>query len=559
MLENLHIRNMAVVAELDVDFGPGLNVVTGETGAGKSLILGALQLLLGERASPTVIRQGAAQCEISAVARLARLSRPLAKQVSAFLDEQGIAPGEDGELLLRRVISPSGTRNFVNATPVALQLLKQLGDWLVDIHGPNDHQSLLQPRCQLALLDGFADLDGALGECGAAWTALEEARTRLAAAQQATLSPQEEEFTRFQMAEIEGAQLEPGEDDELGARHARVAHRRGILEAGSQCRQGLTDADNAVVEQLRTQVRLLDTIEAVDAEHGAEFRGRLERIIESVDELSADLAHYCDALDLDEGELARLEERLGVIQKLKRKYGPTLADVLRSAESCRQRLAAVEQREQQVAALTAECGARAATHGRICAQLRAARQVAATKLAAEITAKLQKLGFAQGTFEIRFAESAAGPRGADQIEFCFAPNPGESLLPLRQIASSGEIARVMLAVKTILSHADQVPLLVFDEVDANIGGRVAVKVADELAAIARRHQVLCITHLPQIAAAGVRHYRVSKNYRDGRTHTAIDVLDAAGREEEITRMLGAEKGSAAARDHAREMLARGKG
>ena len=556
MLESLYIRNLAVVAELEIGFGPGLNTVTGETGAGKSLILGALQLLLGERASPSVIRQGENQCEISANFQLASAPAGLKRDLAAFYEAHGVAADEEGGLLLRRVITPSGTRNYINSSPVTLQLLKELGDLLIDIHGPHDHQSLLQPRCQLELLDAAAGNAKKLDACAAAFAALAEKRAALAALRAEHLSPQEEEFCRFQLAEIEKAKPEPGEDAELGARHTVVAHRRTLLQACQVARQGLTEAgDGAAVEILRAALQQLREVAEIDPDNGGPFREQLEQLIERVEELSSDVERYADSLDLDEAELTRIEERIGTLQKLRRKYGPALEDVLKTADTLRGKLDAVAQRQDRLVAQEAECAKLAAAHLAACKELRSAREPASGKLAKAITGKLQKLGFVQGLFEVRLAETEADLRGADSAEFCFAPNPGEKLLPLRQIASSGEMARVMLAVKTILSHADQVPMLVFDEVDANIGGRIAVMVADEMRAIAGTHQVMCITHLPQIAAAGDRHYRVSKGYADGRTWTRMDLLDQPGREEEITRMLGAAGDSQAALAHAREMLA----
>ncbi len=555
MLENLYIRNLAVVSELEIEFGPGLNTVTGETGAGKSLILGALQLLLGERASPSVIRQGESQCEISAGFRMDAAPAGLKTALAAFFDEHGVAADGEGGLLLRRVIAAAGTRNYINSSPVTLQLLKELGDLLIDIHGPNDHQSLLQPRCQLGLLDAFAVNGKKLDACAAAFSTLTEKRAALERLLGEHLSPQEEEFCRFQLVEIDKAKPEPGEDAEIGARHTIVAHRRTLLQACQQARQGLTEAgDAAAVETLRLALQQLREVAEIDPENGGPFRERLEQLVEQVEEISSDVERYADSLDLDETELARVEERLGVLQKLKRKYGPTLEDVLKTAESLREKLDGVEKRQERVAVLEAECAALETAHLAACRELRSSRETASGKLAKAITGKLQKLGFAQGVFEVRLADAAPGAHGMDAAEFCFAPNPGEKLLPLRQIASSGEMARVMLAVKTILSHADQVPMLVFDEVDANIGGRIAVMVADEMRAIAASHQVMCITHLPQIAAAGARHYRVSKGYADGRTWTQMELLDRAGREEEITRMLGAAGDSQAALAHAREML-----
>ena len=553
MLERLHIRNLAVVAELDAEFGPGLNVVTGETGAGKSLVLGALQLLLGERAGPSVIRQGATQCEISAGLRP---PPPAAREAAAFLEENGLPAGDDGELLIRRTITASGTRSFINGAPVTLQVLARLGDLLVDIHGPHDHQSLLQARPQLALLDEAAGGADEAEACRAAWELLAAARREKDRLAGEHLSSQEEEFCRFQLQEIDKAAINLEEDATLSQRHAVAAHCRALLEAANAARQGLTEGETAAVEPLRAILRLLQDIEAVDAAKGAAFRERLETVVSQLEELSSDLEDYAGGLELDEGELARLEERLALLQKLRRRHGPELENVLKTAETLRARLNSAEQRQARLDEQAALCRKLEVAHLESCRALHTKRTTAATKLGKAITGKLQRLGFAQARFSVRLKDAEPGPGGTDAAEFLFAPNPGEPEQPLRQIASSGEMARVMLAVKTVLSQADRVPILVFDEVDANIGGRVAVMVAEEMAAIARHHQVLCISHLPQIAAAGAWHYRVTKQVKDGRTHAAMERLDAAGREEELTRMLGADADSATAREHVREMLAR---
>jgi DNA repair protein RecN (Recombination protein N) len=556
MLESLHIRNLAVVAALDVEFGPGLNAVTGETGAGKSLILGALQLLLGGRASPAMIRRDAAQCEISAVLRLPA-ALPATPAVRALLDGTGIAWGGEDDLLLRRVVTPAGSRHYVNGTPVPLQFLRDLGEQLVDIHGPHDHQSLLHPACQLSLLDGFAGNAVRLDACRDRHAAWRAAAAALAAAESDHLNPAEAEFARFQLAEIDSAALAAEEDADLGSRHAQAAHARRLAEIAAQVRGGLNEADGAICEQLGAYQRLLDEMAGLDAAGGAEFASRLEEAFRLLQDLAGDLERYADHLELDDAGLARLEERLGILQKLKRKYGPTLEDVLATAARLREKLDTAERREERLQELRQAVAAAAKQHLTACHELGTARKPAAGRLADAVTDKLRRLGFAQACFEVRLTAADPGPAGTDAAEFLFAPNPGENLLPLRQIASSGEMARVMLAIKTILSHADQVPVLIFDEVDANIGGRVAVTVAAELRAISDRHQVLCITHLPQIAAAAARHYRVNKEIVDGRTWAGMTVLTPAEREAELTRMLGAEAGSMAAQAHARELLAHG--
>ncbi|MEI8079264.1 MAG: DNA repair protein RecN, partial [bacterium] len=496
------------------------------------------------------------QCEISAVLRLPA-ALPATPAVRALLDGTGIAWGDEDELLLRRVVTPAGSRHYVNGLPVPLQCLRDLGEQLVDIHGPHDHQSLLHPACQLSLLDGFADHAGCLDGCRDRHAAWRAAAAALAAAASDHLNPAEAELARFQLAEIASTALVAGEDADLGCRHAQAAHARRLAEIATQVRGGLNEADGAICEQLGAYQRLLDEMAELDATGGAEFASRLEEAFRLLQDLAGDLERYADKLELDDTGLARLEERLGILHKLKRKYGPTLEDVLTTAARLREKLDTAERREERLQELRQAVDAAAQQHLTACRELASARKPAAGRLANAVTDKLRRLGFTQACFEVRLTTTDPGPTGIDAAEFLFAPNPGENLLPLRQIASSGEMARIMLAIKTILSHADQVPVLIFDEVDANIGGRVAVAVAAELRAISVRHQVLCITHLPQIAAAAASHYRVNKETVDGRTWAGMTLLTPPEREAEITRMLGAEAGSVTAQAHARDLLAHG--
>lgn len=554
VLRTLHIRNLALVTDLEVEFAPGFNAVTGETGAGKSLILGAVQLLLGMRAGPELIRRGESYCEISAVVDLGPAGGPLAAAVGAVLGEAGAAPCEDGHLLLRRVITASGSRAYANGSAVTLATLREAGSLLVDVHGPHEHQSLLQPRCQLDLLDAYAGLTEARERCAGLHREVRTAEAALAEEERQTLSPEESEMLAFEVREIEEAALEEGEEERLLAQHRRLANAQRLIRLAEECRQGLAESDGSVADRLGHFVRLLGELEGLDAEAGAGFVQRLELVSEQLRELADDLGSYAERFDLDPEACARTEERLELVMRLKRKYGPTVADVLGRLAAARARLDAHQRRGERLRECAAALRAQRDAFAAACADLTQRRQESAGTLAARIAETLRRLGFGHAEFAVRLAAAPPGPAGADSVEFLFAPNAGEAMLPLRQIASSGEVARVMLAVKTVLSAADQVPVLIFDEVDANIGGRTAVTVAEELAAIAQRHQVLTITHLPQIAAAAERHFLVDKSVHEGRTTTTMRPLTPAEREAEITRMLGAAADSAAARRHAREML-----
>ena len=555
MLQALHIKNLALVVELDVEFGDGLNTITGETGAGKSLIMGAVQLLLGGRVGPGVIRTGEKQCEVSAVIALGGTFAGLAARLDTMLEESGLPPLEDGELVLRRVVTPSGSRAYVNGALVNNSLLRTIGTLLVDIHGPHEHQSLLSPRCQLDLLDAYAHLRELVAESAARHAELVAAQTTLDEARAETVLPEEAELLRFQLREIEDANLDSDEEKEVVERHRVASHAQTLLEWTSQCREGILEADESVIDHLAQFVRLIAEIEQTDPEHGASFREQVEGAVSMLQELAADMASYEDSIDLDPAALQSMEERMSVIQQMKRKYGPTVGDALATGERIRTKLDVFERREERLQELGQAIDEARRAHLAVCTRLSEARRDQAVKLGKAISDKLRHLGFRQGSFTVGVEDAEPSATGADRVEFGFAPNPGEPVLPLRQVASSGEMARVSLAIKTVLTDADSVPILIFDEVDANIGGRVAVVVADELLRIGRRHQVVSITHLPQIAAAGTTHFEVTKHVSGERTITDMRPLRDEEREAEIIRMLGANRSSEAAVGHARELLA----
>lgn len=557
MLESLHIRNLALVSSLDLDFGPGMNAVTGETGAGKSLIIGAIQLLAGNRAAPGMIRSQEKCCEVTAVIRTEPEKAACWQEVKILLEQNGIQPGEDNCLLLRRLIKENGSRAFVNNTPVTITFLKELGELLIDIHGPNDNQTLLQTNRQLSLLDTYAALMPMLAKCRDSHLEVTKVKQEIKQLQEETLAPEEAELLAYQLKEIEKAEIDPNEETELQANYQVAANAKRLLEIASQCQAGLCDQDGAVTEQMAEFLRLLRELQDIDQRPETQLAEQLESIITNLHELRDDINTYASNLELDEETLQKLEERIDLLQKLKRKYGPGLNQVLETAERIKKRLAAIAGREEKWRELQEREQKAQKKHQENCALLSQQRQKAAQPLAKKIADKLQTLGFDKAGFAIELKPAPPSPNGADAVEFHFAPNVGEAMQPLRAIASSGEISRVMLAVKTVLSHADQVPILIFDEVDANVGGRIAVAVAAELAAVGRAHQVFCITHLPQVAAAANEHFQVSKQVAAGRTSAVMRHLTEAERHAELVRMLGAELDSATASAHAAELLRKG--
>ena len=552
MLTTLRIKNLALVAELTLELQPGYNAITGETGAGKSVVIGALNLALGQRADRTLIRSGADSCSVEAVFDVRKLRAPL----QTFLDENGLEPCEEHQLVIKRSLTASGTnRQFVNGSTTTLATLAALGEWLVDMHGPHEHQSLLQPARQLAILDAFGKLEARREE----FSALVDSRAELEAEKAALIVDektyaQQLDLLRFQVREIEGAKLQPGEDEQIEAEYQRASNAARLLELGQGALGLLSENDASILTRAGALGRALHDLQRLDASTQTQSLTQLhEQGVSALRELQGELSHYLDGVDLDPARLHELEERLDRLQSLKRKYGPALADVMTFGEEAGRKLQSLEQRDAELARLNAALQKLDRELLRLGQQLSAERKKLVPKLNKAVARELGALGFAQSHFDVAFnPQSSISLSGLDDIEFQFAPNPGEPARPLRAIASSGEMARVMLALKTVLAAEDEVPVLVFDEVDANVGGETAQAVGEKMKQIARNHQVLCITHLAPVAAHADAHFVVTKQVKDGRTITEMEQLGRIARVEELARMLGG--GSAAARQHAEALL-----
>lgn len=534
MLTLLKIRNLALVDELVWELGPGLVGVTGETGAGKSVIVGALKLVLGERADKSLIRTGEDSCMVEAVFELRD-----AAEVNAVLAEGGLEACDDGSLIVRRVIGQSANRQFVNDSPVTLNLLKRLGEHLVDLHGPHDHQSLLSTDRQLSMLDAYAGSDGALDAYRAAWRAWRDKTTELEDLRLAeSASTQELDLLRHQVGEIDAAQLKPEEEDDIADRYRRASNSTRLVELSAAAAAALGADENGVLARLAEVQRLVRELEKLDPGIRERTQG-LEGAAMELQELERSLADYAEDLDIDPSEAARLEERVNLFETLKRKYGGDLAAVLAQRDRAAARLDAVENRGERLEQLAAEAAALREATDKAGLALSARRKKAAPKLAKEIAGQLKDLGFKQSSFELQvLSHKEPGASGLEGIEFLFGPNPGEPLQPLRQIASSGEISRVMLAVKSALAEQDATPLMVFDEIDANVGGEIARAVGKKMAGLGARHQVVAITHFPQVAALAARHYVVEKEVAGGRTRSRLFPVGGESRIAELVRMLG---------------------
>jgi DNA repair protein RecN (Recombination protein N) len=548
-LTSLRIRNLALVEEMTWETGPGFVAITGETGAGKSIILGALTLVLGERADKDFIRAGADNCAVEGLFENIDDAR-----VSALLDSHGAEPCEDGRLIVKRVISlHAAGKQFVNGSPCTLALLRLLGNFLVDLHGPHEHQSLFSRDQQTNLLDSFAgstDLREQFAVARRALLRLLDEQTSILRDEQGMA--REVDLLTHQIEEIEAARLRPGEEETLLARQRVAANARRITELCAQLALGTSDGDDALMSRLEHLSRPVRELARLDPGAG-EIEQAFQGTFLAADELVRAVQGYSSALENDSIDLSEIETRLDTVQSLKRKYGSTIQDVLDFGEQTRRRLNALVGRSERRDTLDAEIIA-AQELLRTCGEeLTALRLKACPKLAEKVRDGLKSLGFARSGFAISLEKpDAPSASGNETAEFLFSSNPGEPLRPLRAIASSGEISRVMLALKSALANQDDIPILVFDEIDANVGGEIAAKVALKMRELGQSRQVLCITHLPQVAAAASRHFVVSKELVNQRTRTLLFETSGRSREEEIARMLGGKSRSALG--HARTLL-----
>lgn len=566
MLTELRIRDFAIIDDLQLSLGPGLSIFTGETGAGKSIIVDALELLLGERADTTVVRAGA---ELALIEGDFELSREMQGPVGAVLDREALLD-DPGHVSLGREIRLEG-RNVcrVNGRVVNLSLLKELGELLVDVHGQSEHLSLLRVPQHLNLLDRYAGLEAALADYQMVfeqWSAVSRELSELQQREQD--ADRRADLLRFQINEIEAAALQPGEEPALLEERARLGNAEKLAELSEQAIAALEDGaqgDMTAIELLGQAVGAIDALAGVDASL-ADTRAEAQGLLEQVSDLTRRLRLYRESVEFNPGRMEEVEERVGLIRDLGRKYGGSLEAVLAHLEAARSDLEAITHAGERLAELTARQSELLDEIGRQGSQLSAARQAAGTELSDAIEGELRTLSMDGAEFKVALdwretpdgapvdgRRLAFGSAGLDQVEFMVAPNPGEGLKPLVKVASGGETSRLMLGLKGVLARADETPTLVFDEIDQGIGGRVGSVVGEKLWALARAHQVLCITHLPQLAAHGDYHFRVEKHVIQGRTTTVVKQLKAASRAAELALMLGGE--TEPNQESARQLLA----
>jgi DNA repair protein RecN (Recombination protein N) len=536
----LRIKNLALVEELEWQMEPGFIAVTGETGAGKSIVIGALQLLLGDRADKSLIRTGADICTVEAV-----FSGNGLEKLDGQLAEAGIEPCEN-ELVLKRTFSASGTnRQFINGSPTTLSILKHLGDELVDLHGPHDHQSLLSPETQLRLLDSFSRAETQLEQYREYYQQLRELLTEHAALNTAeTTREQELDLLRHQSSEIQSAKLVASEEDEIANRYKLASNSKRLIELASAIANKLSEAEDSVLSQLAETQRLLRELEKIDCSI-AQFASVHATAVVELSEIARVLSAYAEKFDLDPQQLAALEERVSVFETLKRKYGGSISEVIAFGERAAEQMRKIESRDVELDRLAKEIENVRIQMNHAGDTLRKTRAKAAPKLSENVRRNLRDLGFRQSEFEAKLSALGESHRsGFDSVDLLFSANPGEPLKPLRAVASSGEISRVMLAIKSALAMHDAVPVLVFDEIDTNVGGEIARAVGAKMQTLGRDHQVICITHLPQVAATASCHFVVTKDVSGGRTFSSLHEVTGKARQDEIARMLGGKSESA---------------
>jgi DNA repair protein RecN (Recombination protein N) len=560
----LHISNLAVIADARIELAPGLNCFTGATGAGKSLVIGAIEVLLGLRGGGDMLRPGAEEARVSGVFEVH--DAHILEKISALAD---VAIGDDGGqiILTRRIYASGRSSASLSGHPITLGMLKQIAEYLVDVHGQHDHQFLLKPSNQLDVLDQFGELRPAASAYQQTFRQAMDATRRIdeLSANQ-TLRRQQLELFRFQADEIDAAALDPAEFDELSARANVLQHLEKLQRDAAATHSALYETDGSVLERLRMMAAVLAECAAVDASLKPIAQAMSDATI-ALNEVAFDLSRYLGKLDLDPAELAEVTDRLNTLNRIVSKYGDStggVAGVIAYRREIGAKIAELERATDDLSALRAELRPMLQTLEKQGSELTKKRRAAADRLAPRIQKQLAELGMERAVFRVDFAPAAAtipgaalpaSPSGFDQVEFIAQTNPGQLALPLRKIASGGELSRIMLALKGILAQSDRVSVLVFDEIDANVGGRLGAVIGSKMRDLARHHQVLCITHLPQIASYADRHITVRKEVVGKETRTTIRLVEGDARIAELAEMIGGKHITDVTRAQAEELLA----
>lgn len=553
MLSELYIRDFAIVHTLELSFGPGFTVLTGETGAGKSILIDALALALGERADGGVIRQGCARTEV-----IARFSLETDHAAARWLAAHDLF--EEQECVLRRVVeAEKPSKGFINGRPAAMQMLRELGELLVDIHGQHEHQSLLRRDAQRELLDGYASLGPACSELARLYEELHGFESRLSdLSRQSADRVARLELLRYQVRELETLNLAADEVRGLEEEHARLANGQEILQGTQEIAYSLYEADEgSLSSRLAQTISKLETLSGFDPKLG-HLLGALNQASVHIDEVASELRQYADALDLDPERLQWLDQRLASAHDLARKHRVNIEELPHLTERLRQELSDIEDFDINQDKLKEKIAVLRKEYLGLASEISAKRATAAKRLAAAVGEQVQQIGMPGGRFEVALTplpEGQLNRHGLEQIEFMVSANPGQPLKPLAKVASGGELSRISLALQVVASGLSQVPTLIFDEVDVGIGGAVAEIVGQQLHSLGQSAQVLCVTHLGQVAAQGDHHLQVTKAARNGATVTHIHALGKKERVQEIARMIGGVEISAQTLALASDMLA----
>ena len=558
MLAELHVTNFALIDRLDLLFGPGLNILTGETGAGKSIIIDALGLALGERAGSDLIRTGASRATVEAVFNLSQARAEVRqKLVEAGLDSED----DENTLLVTRELSRAGGKSQcrLNGRLMPISLLKEIAEGLVDVHGQHEHQSLLSSDRHIDILDNWAGKDALtlrseVAALSAQANALKREREQLHtdARERARML----DLYRFQSEEITDAALKPGEEEALTADRCRLANSEKLSAAALESYDLLTGGDRGIggaLDALNAALSSVDHAVALD-ETLSPVAEALQSAVAYAEDAGRELRVYQETVEFNPERLEELEGRLELLRTLKRKYGDTVEEIIAYGIDLTNRLDALENSEAREEKLTVAIAENDAMLTSVAARLTKLRQKVSLEFSSGIARELGDLGMAATQFEVSLEAQPVTSKGADRVEFLLSPNPGEPLRPLAKIASGGEMSRFMLALKSVLAKTAGIPTMIFDEIDVGVGGRTAQVIGDKLEALARDAQVLCITHLPQIASRSGTHFFIEKQVLDGRTIVSVAPLDSEGRIDEIARMLGGSRRSETVVQHAREML-----
>ena len=549
MLEVLHIENIAIIEEADIRFEAGFNALTGETGAGKSIVIDALSAVLGQRTSRELIRTGADKAFVSAI---------FSGVEPSLLAELGITPEEDGSLLLQREIHSDGKSVCrIGGRPVTVGQLKALGSRLLNIHGQHDGQQLLDEEEHLRFLDSFGRTERLFN----AYTEKYNHFTEIQRKMQSLQMDESEKARRvdtltYQIGELERAQLRAGEEEELSARRNLLRNAEKFISAVSEADYALNgdDSGDGALGLLRRAQDAIGAVRHLDDGYAALYQ-RLEALYSEAYDVAATVEDRRESFDFSPNELDEVESRMDQLYRLKKKYGPSVEDMLAYLERCRAELEQIEYAGDTLIRLERDLAKAEQAALDAAERLSQGRRQAAEQLSAQILEELRQLDMGKIRFAADMAEKPLGPDGIDQVRFLMSANVGEELRPIHKIASGGELARIMLAMKNVLSEQDMVGTMVFDEVDTGVSGRAAQKVAEKMARISRRKQVLCVTHLPQLAAMADTHFSVEKGEQNGRTYTAVQRLDREQRRQELARLTGGSHVSQTMLDGAEELLA----